>query len=138
MKQRPARASNFQAQVATGRPNIHKSIDSKNKRKNSQPSKDGLFGTSPESIYTQVQLKPEAKNVGSKSRSREPNPATVNRIPQGTTLSAGKISRQPHTQATSTHEALQNQQQPSAKLNQSVNNSSGGLNFHQMNQEYQI
>ena len=81
----------------------------KYKRKNSQASREGgLVGTSPENVYTQVALKPEVQK--SKSRSRDPNPnAGVKRIPQATTLSAGKISRQNNTTTSGTHETLSNQ-----------------------------
>lgn len=84
----PARPGQPSTQVVTGRPNIHKQ-----KRKNSQASREGGHsGISPESVYTQVALKPDV--VKSKSRSRDPNPnAGVKRVPQASTLSAGKISR---------------------------------------------
>ena len=86
-------------------------------------------------------LRPDARNVGSKSRSREPHTShpqqkdgIAGRIPaSGTTLSAGKISRQPPA-ATTTIQP--NDSTINNSMQQTANNSSVGLNFHSLNQEY--
>ena len=94
MTRRPAARG---AQATTGRVNMHKSTDTKKHRKNSQMSREGGGGPSPETAYTQVALKPEARAVGSKSRSRDHRSnvsGNRNTIVPGSTLSAGKISRQ--------------------------------------------